>query len=261
MAPASSGSQALNMGFVVSGNGKTILVRGVGPALSAFGVPNPLADPLLTLYGAAGVVASNDDWQTNTSGLPLGSLLAATTQVGAFPLQSGSKDSALLVNVNGGPYTANISGQNGGSGTALAEVYDADTVLGAKLVNVSARISITSAGATSVVGLEIAGNAPKTVLVRAAGPSLAAYGVTGTLADPSVSVYSGATQIATNDNWETGSSSAAQITGTSAQVGAFPFSPGSKDAALLVTLPPGGYTVTVTGPGTGVALVEIYDTQ
>ena len=83
------------------------------------------------------------------------------------------------------------------------------------------------------------------------------------LADPKIAVFSGNTQVASNDNWETGTSTAAQITAASAQVGAFALAAGSKDAALLVTLQPGAYSVQLSGVGsaTGAALVEVYDTQ
>jgi len=114
-----------------------------------------------------------------------------------------------------------------------------------------------------IAGFSIAGNAPKTMLIRGVGPGLSAFGVSGILADPQIAVFLGSTQVASNDNWETGTSTAAQISAASAQVGEFPLSPGSKDAALLITLQPGSYTVVVTGVGntTGVALVEVYDTQ
>jgi hypothetical protein len=99
------------------------------------------------------------------------------------------------------------------------------------------------------------------VLIRGVGPTLSVFGVGGVLADPQISVVSGNTQIASNDNWETGTSTAAQIIAASAQVGAFALPTGSKDASLLITLQPGSYTVVLTGVGntSGVALVEIYD--
>ncbi len=257
------GNQALIMGFVVAGNGKGLLVRGVGPTLSSFGVSNVLADPLLTLFGPAGVIATNDDWQTTLSGQPDGSLVAATAaRVGAFALPNGSKDAALLATVNSGAYAASLLRPNGPSGAALTEIYDTDSVLGARLINVSARVNVSAGEGTLIAGFVIAGNAPKTVLVRGVGPTLSSFAVPGVLADPTIAVMSGGTLIATNDNWESGPTSAAQISATSSQVGAFALSPGSKDAALLLTLQPGAYTVLVTGVGgtTGVVLVEIYDT-
>jgi hypothetical protein len=210
------------------------------------------------------VIATNDNWQTDSSGLDQTALMVATfAQVGAFALQNGSKDSALLFTVNNGAHTTSLLRPNSTTGVALTEIYDIDTVLGARLIAVSARMNVTLGEGTLIAGFTIAGNAPKTLLIRGVGPGLTAFGVSGVLADPQIAVFSGSTQIASNDNWETGTSTAAQISAASAQVGEFPLSPGSKDAALLVTLQPGTYTVVVTGVGntTGVALVEVYDTQ
>ncbi len=259
-AQAGSGSQTLTLGCVVAGNNKTLLVRGIGPGLSMFGVTNPLVDPQLTLYSGNNPIAANDDWQ---SGSMAAATLAATAQVGAFPLAPGSQDSALTATVNSGAYTAQIVGANNGTGNALAEIYDADSNLAARLINASARTEIASTDGTVtplIVGFVIAGNGPKVVLIRGIGPGLAPFGVSGTLPDPQLAVFSGSTQIGANDNWETGANST-QIVAASAQVGAFPLAAGSKDAALLVTLQPGNYTVQVSGVGipTGVALIEVYD--
>ena len=258
-----SGSQTLTLGCVVSGNNKTLLVRGIGPGLIPFGVANPLADPQLTLFSGNTPIAANDDWQTGSTA---SSIAAAAAQVGAFPLPNGSKDSALLAVVNSGAFTAQIVGANNSTGTALAEVYDADSNLGARLINGAARMQINASGGNAnslIIGFVIGGTGPKTVLIRGIGPGLTAFGVTGVLADPQIIVFSGAAPIASNDNWESGISTAAQISSASAQVGAFALPAGSKDAALLITLQPGSYTVQVTGVGntTGVALIELYDTQ
>jgi hypothetical protein len=258
------GDQALIVGFAVSGSNKNLLVRGIGPTLASFGISNFLADPLLTLLGPSGVIATNDDWQIDSSGQNQSSLIAATAaQVGTFALPIGSKDSALLATVNSGIYTTSLFRPNGTTGIALTEIYDTDTVLSARLIAVSARMNVSTGNGALIAGLIIAGNAPKTVLIRGIGPTLSTFGVTGVLADPQIAVFSGSTQIANNDNWEVGSSTAAQIASATAQVGEFPLPAGSKDAALLITLQPGTYSVIVTGVGntTGVALVEIYDIQ
>jgi 7-keto-8-aminopelargonate synthetase-like enzyme len=95
------------------------------------------------------------------------------------------------------------------------------------------------------------------VLIRAVGPTLSALGVTGTLADPRLEVINQATgaTAAANDNW-TG-----DLAAVFGSVGAFALNPGSTDAALVTTLPPGAYTAKVSGAnrGTGVALVEVYE--
>ncbi len=259
------GSQTLIVGFVVTGDGKNLMVRGIGPTLATFGVVNALADPMLSLFGANGsVFASNDDWQTNLNGAPNGTLIASVAaQVGAFALPNGSKDSALLATFNNGSHTTSMVRPNSTTGVALTEIYDIDTNSNSRLTNVSARMNVTIGEGTLIAGLVIAGNTPKTVLVRGVGPTLSAFAVAGVLADPQIAVYSGSTLVASNDNWETGTSTAVQISDASAQVGAFALAAGSKDAALLLTLQPGAYTVVVSGVSNtaGVALVEVYDVK
>jgi hypothetical protein len=81
-----------------------------------------LPDPVLTLYQGNTVIAMNDDWNSNSS---LGSALqTAAQQTGAFALDSSSKDSALLITLPPGAYTAQVSGKNGTTGVALVEVYE-----------------------------------------------------------------------------------------------------------------------------------------
>jgi len=95
------------------------------------------------------------------------------------------------------------------------------------------------------------------VLIRAIGPGLAPYGVTGLLVDPRIEIFSGSNRIDGNDNW--GGSAILVDAGDS--VGAFRIAEnGSKDAMAVVTLPPGGYTVHVSSAdGTaGVVLLEVY---
>jgi len=104
------------------------------------------------------------------------------------------------------------------------------------------------------------GTTPHRVLVRAAGPALASFGLGGLLARPQLTVYSGTTVIAQNTGWNSGPDPAAVATAAEA-VGAFPFGPASADAAMVLSLPPGNYTAQVTGVGetTGLALVEVYE--
>jgi|GEM_PF-5017551 len=130
----------------------------------------------------------------------------------------------------------------------------------AKLINLSCRARVGTGGDILIPGLVIAGTAPKTLLVRAVGPTLASFGVSGELADPTLSVFSGNTVVATNNDWSSGPNTAALAAAASA-AGAFALPAGSRDAALIVTLNPGAYTVQVAGVGgtTGVALVEIYE--
>jgi hypothetical protein len=167
------------------------------------------------------------------------------------------------VTVNNGVQMTGLLTTNGAPGVGLFEIYDAGGNPDASLTNVSARMEVTGGDGMLIAGFVISGNTPKTVLIRGVGPTLSEYGVSGVLADPEITVFSDGVQVATNSNWATGASTAAQIASTSAQVGAFPLPFGSSDAALLLTLQPGSYTVEVTSVsgGAGVALIEVYDTQ
>jgi PKD repeat protein len=259
------GADSLIVGFVVNGNGKNILVRGIGPDLATFGITNFLANPILTLYSQTGVaIATDTGWSTTSAGVNDSVLMAATAaQVGAFALPAGSADSAILATVNFGASTSGLLTSNSSSGVGLIEIYDTGGNPFSSLINVSARMEVTSGNGMLIAGFIIGGNTTKSVLIRGVGPTLSTFGVTGVLADPQITVYSGATVVATNSSWGTGASTAAQLSAAFSLVGAFPLQSGSKDAAVLLTLAPGAYTVEVSSVSnsTGVALVEVYDMQ
>ncbi len=264
-AAVGGGANGLIAGFVLGGTGtdgsaKKILLRGVGPGLAAFNVPGALADPLLQVYNAStgAFVVANDNWSGDAA------VIAAASQVGAFPLANpNSADAALVPSLTSGNYTANLSGVAGATGVALLEVYDTAVTSSAttpRLINVSARAPVSAGAGALIAGFVINGSVAKTVLIRGIGPSLTPFGVPGVLADPVLQVFSSGSGVlvAANDNWS-GDPAVVSATG---RVGAFTLAdPGSKDAALVVTLPPGGYTANVTGNngGTGVALVEVYE--
>jgi hypothetical protein len=100
------------------------------------------------------------------------------------------------------------------------------------------------------------------MLIRGAGPTLANLGVPGVLADPllTLSAQSTGQILRSNDNWGTGEE-AGIIASAASAAGAFPFPAGSRDAAMIVMLPPGAYTAQLVGVGggTGVGIVEVYD--
>jgi cyclophilin family peptidyl-prolyl cis-trans isomerase len=258
---AGVGDQTLSVGFALGGDGVSgstpLLLRGMGPSLSQFGLSG-LPDPVATLYVGTTAIANNDNWGGDAT------IVARRQAVNAFPFVSTSSlDAALATSPAAGVYSMQVTGNGSTTGTALAEIYDATgssyTATTPRLINVSARAQVGTGNDVLIAGFVVGGNTGRTVLVRAVGPSLAAFGVGGTLADPQLSVapLNGAT-IATNDNW----SGEPQVAAASASVGAFPLSSGaSTDAALLVTLPPGAYSAQVSGAngGTGVAIVEVYE--
>lgn len=161
-----------------------------------------------------------------------------------------------------GTYSVEVSNAFGSvaSSAAKVDVTPINTNPDTTLFNISTRGFVGRDASVLIAGIIIGGTTPKNVLIRAAGPGLAGYGVPGTLADPQLSVFdSSGKMVAQNDNWESGGG--AELSSTFSRLGAFQFKTGSRDAAVLVSLPPGNYTAHVSGVGgtTGVALVEAYD--
>lgn len=252
--------EALTPGFVLRGTGaKQLVVRGVGPTLLRFGLGGSLGDPRFELAPLGGaVLLANDDWSA------AGPLAAASAAVGAFPLDPLSRDAAALTSVNSngsGAYTVRVTGATPtDSGIALAEIYDADpTTSPVQLANVSTRGFVGTGANILVPGFVIGGGGPLQLLIRAVGPGLAPFGVGGLLADPQIVItpLGGSVPVAGNDNW----GGSPELAAAFAAAGAFALPPDSRDAAVLVRLPPGAYTVTVSGVAnaTGTALVEVYD--
>ena len=258
------GEQTLIAGFSVSGvNSRTVLIRSIGPGLAKFGVTDALSNPQLRLIEAGTDLDyshsfSSDGWDaSSTDGNAF--LRAAFAKVGAFPLDAGSKDNAGTATIGPGNYTVQVTNKSSQSGTALVEIYEFDNDA-ARMLNVSSRAMVIP-GAPAICGLSIQGPVPKRVLLRGAGPALGVFGVSRVLADPRLTLKdANGVTVATNDDWETGAN-VNDLRAAMPAVGAFAFSSGSKDAALLTNLAPGNYTMIVEGaPGqSGVALVEAYE--
>ncbi len=134
-------------------------------------------------------------------------------------------------------------------------------------MNLSCRARVGTGADVLTAGFVIRGTSPRRLLIRGVGPTLGNLGVTGTLADPKLEVIrqGDTTPLATNDNWSTpvapATATAADLTAAFGSVGAFALTAGSRDAALIVTLPPGTYTAQVSGVNNtvGIAIVEVYD--
>jgi uncharacterized repeat protein (TIGR03806 family) len=259
------GANILIPGFVIGGTTpKTVLVRAVGPGLDQFGVAGALRSPALTLFDdRLQPIATNVRWNTAANAAEV---RAAAQRVGAFALPENSADSALLVTLAPGAYTAQTAGTNG-TGVALVEIYDAGDTGTAnpsgaapRLINTAVRAQVGTGANVLIPGLVVSEGAAKTVLIRAVGPGLAAFGVDGVLARPVITLYAGAESFVTNAGWNN-ASNAAEIRVTADRVGAFKLAEGSSDSAILVSLSPGAYTVQVSGAAgtSGVALVEVYE--
>ncbi|MBI5382510.1 MAG: DUF1800 family protein [Opitutae bacterium] len=258
-APVGAGDNVLIAGFVIGeGAKKPVLIRAIGPTLTSAGVTGVLAQPVLQLFNSSGLeIAANTGWSIDAA--KAAELTNVFTSTGAFKLNTGTRDSALFVTLEAGPYTAQVSGVNGTTGNALLEIYDVSG--SARLLNLSARSRIDSGYPLIIAGLVVATGSARHVLVRAVGPTLGTIGVANALADPSLAIVDTKNvQLAANNDWGTANTGNA-LTQAFAQAGAFALGAGSKDAALIADLPAGTYSVMVSGVagGTGVALVEVYD--
>jgi hypothetical protein len=122
-----------------------------------------------------------------------------------------------------------------------------------RMANISTR-GLVGTGQGQLIGGFIITGGPKLVMIRAMGPSLAAAGVSPALANPSIALYTGGTQLASNDDWKTNANVADII--------ASGIAPSDDlESALLIRLEPGAYTTVVSGAGgtTGIGLVEVYE--
>lgn len=238
-------NQTLVVGLTAVGKPVPVLLRAVGPTLAAFGVAGAMPDPSLTVFKASKEIDSNDNWGGSTT------LSQAFLSAGAFSLQPTSLDAALVRSIEGGN-TVQVSSATGG--VVLVEAYELSAPADSGLVNLSARTRVGTGADALVAGFTIVGGSSKTVLIRGIGPALESYGVTGVLADPKLELFSGSSSIGENDSWD------ASLAPVFSKVGAFALSPGSKDAAIVVTLAPGSYTVQLTGRegGTGEGMIEVY---
>ncbi len=255
------GTDALTGGLVIRGTTpKTVLIRASGPALTPFGVTNPVPNPVLTVYDSSAVViTSNAGWAT--AARPA-SITHYGQQVGAFPFSAGSPDSAVVLTLDPGPYTARVTDATGAAGNTLLEIYDCDPITNetVRTINLSANGTVDPDHPLTL-GLVIGGNAARQVLIRGVGPALAAFHVAHPLAQPRLTLYSSSGYAWIKAGAWSAQANADEIATDSALVGAFALPSGSQDTALAVRLNPGNWTVQITsGDGTsGAALAEVYD--
>ncbi len=272
------------LGFSISGTQPaTLLIRGIGPALTRFGLPNALPALRLNINSGNTVIATNDGWdKPGAAGAATPTQIStAAAGVGAFALNPGSLDTAVLVQLTPGTYTATISGVNGSIGDVLAEIYDVSRN-GTRLTNLSTLARINTDGDLLIPGIVISGNNPRTLVVRAVAQGLSdfGFGAESLVGDARISILTTAPNgnvqtVGTNNNW-------AQATPTTLAaafpaVGAFPLRAAS-DAAIIDSLAPGSYTLQagavpapvvpagvqvpanfVTPNQTGAMLVEVYE--
>jgi hypothetical protein len=236
-------------GFIVTGTTtKTVLIRGIGPSLADAGVQGFLADPVLELHKPKGIVLVNNNWKDTQQ--------SDITATGLAP--TNDFEAAILTTLEPDSYTVILSGQSGGTGVGLIEVYDLDAGVTSQLANVSTRGFVGTAENVMIGGVIIGPNgAPDaTVAVRALGPSLASAGVTGSLADPTLELRDAdGVLIAFNNNWQDDPTQAASLQA----IGLAPTD--GLESGIYMALATGNYTAIVAGNNgiTGVGLVEVYN--
>ena len=216
--------------------------------MTGSGVPDALADPVMELHGPTGfLTVINDNWRETQEVEIQATGIAPTNDL----------ESAIVVTLAPGNYTAIVLGKNNTSGVALVEVYDLDQAAASKLANISTR-AFVSTGSNIVIAGFILGNNPgdDNVILRGIGPSLAGAGVPTVLANPTLELRnSNGALIRANDDWQDDSAQAAIISGA----GLAPAN--NLESGLAATLSPGQYTALLAGQnnGTGIGLVEAYD--
>ena len=235
-------------GFIISGNApKNLLLRAIGPSITS--VPGVLADPVLELHGPGIATIANDNWRDDPA------QEAAILATGIAP--SNNLESAVYTTLNPGAYTAVVRGKNNTAGIALVEVYDLSQTVPARLANISTRALVGIGDDLMIAGFILGNqNGNDRLVVRGIGPSLAAFGVTNALANPTLELRnSDGTLLMANNDWQDDSAQAAELTAA----GLAP--PNPLESAIAATLPPGAYTALLAGQsnGTGVGLVEVYD--
>ena len=209
-----------------------------------------LGDPILELRAGDGsLIRMNDNWQDNAA-------QAALIQATGIPPQN-DLESAIVATLNPGSYTAIMRGKNATSGVGLVEVYDLDRTVNSVLANISTRGLVQDNENVMIGGFILGeGGDDAPVLVRALGPSLAQAGISNVLANPTLELRDvNGSLVASNDDWKSLQQTEIEATGVPP--------PNDLESAVIASLPPGNYTVIVSGKNgtTGVGLVEVYALQ
>jgi hypothetical protein len=220
--------------------------------LTRFGITDPLLDPVLELHGPGTFATrTNNNWRDTQENEIQATGIPPTSDV----------ESAILVTLNPGSYTAIVRGNGNTLGVALVEVYDLNQEVDSKLANLSTRAFVSTGDNIVIAGFLLSDASPDVsdrIIVRGIGPSLAPgiLPTSAVLADPTLELRdSSGTLLASNNDWQDNPVQAAEITAAGLAPGHI------REAAIAATLPPGLYTALLAGVngGTGIGVVEIYD--
>jgi pectin methylesterase-like acyl-CoA thioesterase len=242
-----TGDNVLIAGFILTGTNPTrVLLRALGPSLQNADINDALADPVLELRAANGSrIAFNNSWKYSQA-----EEIIAT---GIPP--ADDREAAILATLQPGAYTAIVRGRHATSGVALVEVYDLSGTSAGELANISTRGFIDAGDHVMIAGFILAGGSDGSrVIIRAIGPSLAAAGINGALADPTLELHDGnGVSIAFNDNWK--ETQQMEIEATNIPPA------DDRESAIVASLPPGPYTAVLASRdgSTGIGVVEVYN--
>lgn len=245
-----TGDRVMIGGFIIAGTeSKKVVLRGIGPSLSRFGIGDTLIDPTLQLRNSSGVLLmQNNNWRDN--------FLQASELANLGLGLTDPREAGLVTTLQPGSYTAVMAGNNLTSGIGLTEIYDANTSTASQLANVSMR-GFVQTGDHVMIGGFIFGNgsAGSPVIVRGLGPSLSQFELSNALADPMLELRdSNGTLLVANNNWEEHPTQAVQLSAH----GLAPTDP--LESAIFAVLPAGAFTAILAGAdgGSGLGLVEVY---
>jgi hypothetical protein len=229
-----------------------VLLRAIGPSLIHYGISDALADPVLELHGPTGFTTiTNNNWRDTQE--------AEIQATGIPPIND--LESAIIVTLDPGAYTAIVRGSGNTSGVAVVEVYDLNQEVDAKLANLSTRAFVSTGEDIVIAGFLLRGDdvngGTARIIVRGIGPSLAPafFPNSAVLANPTLELRdSNGMLIMSNNDWQDNPFQAAEITAA----GLAPAS--NLESAIAATLPAGQYTGLLSGVnnGTGIGVVEIY---
>ncbi len=239
------GSDILIGGFIIEGQSpQTVILRGIGPSLAEKGVKSPLQDPHIYLFSGDRLIAHNDDWQAAKD--------AGKIESAGIGLEH-PKESGLRVRLDPGVYTVHLKGKPGDTGVGIIGV-DADNQMptNSLQVNISGRAFVDEGEAITIGGFVIEGDTPVKVLIRGLGPQLRNKGVSNALGDPNITLFSGSTVIANNNDWKNGAHAS--------EIAELDIAPEhDREAAILRELAPGTYTVHLRGAtgNAGVGIIAV----
>ena len=244
------GDKAMIGGFIITGNAsKSLVLRGIGPSLSAFNLSDLLLDPELELRGSSNnLIFKNKNWKDDQRPLIEGTNFQP----------KDDRESVIVITLNAGAYTALLSGKDDTEGIGLVEIYDTNPAAASELGNISTRGMVRTDDKVMIGGFTLGGpNNATRIAVRGRGPSLSQFNLSPLLANPVLELRNeNGTIMVTNDDWQDDPVSAANLTANGLGLS------DPKESGIFISLtPPGQFTAILSGKngGIGIGLVEIYN--